>query len=137
MRVTAQLKDIRHSPFKMRVMAMAVKKMPVEEARNVLKLSSKKASRYLLKVFESAVANAKNNFALDEKSLVTAEIQIGEGRKLRKPNYRARGQMDMMKSRFSHIRVVLESVERPKAAKKVEKKAKDDKKVETKEEKKA
>ncbi|NTV30626.1 50S ribosomal protein L22 [candidate division WWE3 bacterium] len=122
--VLSHLRNIRHSPFKMRVMSTLVKDKPLDEARELLRVSPKKSAQYLLKAVNSAVANAKSNLGVKEDRLVLGEIQINEGRRIRKPNYRARGQVDTIRSRYSHIRVVLNVIEEPKVAPKKQVKAK-------------
>ncbi|MCA9392111.1 uL22 family ribosomal protein [candidate division WWE3 bacterium] len=91
----------------MRVVANAVKDLPLDKMRERLKVSTKKAAPYILKVVNAAVANAVNNFSLHEDDLVLEQLQIGDGRKVRKPKYRARGRMDVTRTRYSNIRVVL------------------------------
>lgn len=107
MQVIAQTKNIRHSPYKMRVVAREVSNMSIQEAQKMLAMSNKKAAPYILKTLNSAVANAVNNFELSEQNLIIKDIQIGEGMSYRKPKFRARGRLNFTKSRFSHIRVAL------------------------------
>ncbi len=127
MKVIAKLNNVRHSPFKMRVVVNAVKDLSIAEARTRLRLSPKKAARYVLKTLNSAVANAVNNFNLDESKLKIEEMQVGEGRRYKKPRYRARGRLNILKSRYSNLRVVLtdgedEVVDVKKSEKKADKK---------------
>ncbi len=131
MKVIAKLNNVRHSPFKMRVVTNAVKGLSIAEARTRLKLSPKKASRFVLKTLNSAVANAVNNFKLDEAKLTIAEMQVGEGRRYKKPRYRARGRLNILKSRYSNLRIVItdgeEEVVEVKETKKTEAKKEDEK----------
>lgn len=127
LKVMAHLKNIRHSPYKMRVMSTLIKTKPLSEAREILRVSPKKSAQYLLKAVNSAVANAKNNLGVKEDRLTLGDIQINEGRRIRKPNYRARGQVDTIRTRYSHIRVVLNvNEDAPVSAKKADEKIKNE-----------
>lgn len=95
------------SPFKVRAIANQVRDMQLPQVRSYLGLSQKKAAQYLLKTINSAVANAVHNSNLLEKDLSLISLQIGEARTYRKPKYRARGRMDIMRTTFSHIFVVV------------------------------
>jgi len=102
-KVAATTKNLRMSPFKVRAVANQVRNMPLSEARAYLGLSQKKAAQYLLKTINSAVANATHNSSMPESELKLLNLQIGEANTYRKPKYRARGRMDIMRTTFSHI----------------------------------
>lgn len=105
--IVAKLNNVRHSPRKVRTVANEYKQMPLSVLRERLVFSRKKAASYILKAVNSAVANATNNLNLREDELTLASLVVGEGRRIRKPKYRARGRMDMTLTRYSNIRVVL------------------------------
>lgn len=107
MLVRARLDNLQISPYKVRVVARQIKDLPLDEALEVLELSPKKAARPLKKVLESAVANAVNNFGLERSSLKIKELQVGDGRRLRRVKPRARGRADLIRKRASNVRVIL------------------------------
>ena len=72
MKVRAQAKYVRHSPYKVRRVLDLVRGLPVQEAEDVLRLTSRGATEPISKVLKSAVANAEHNHALDAEDLVVA-----------------------------------------------------------------
>jgi len=73
MKVKAQARFIRQSPYKVRRVLDLVRGLPVEEAEHVLRLTPRAASGPIAKTLKSAVANAEHNHALDPEELVVTE----------------------------------------------------------------
>ncbi len=119
--ITAKLTGIRHSPRKMRVVIDTVKDLPIPQMLEQLSLTRKKAAQYIYKTLRSALANAKNNFQLNENEVKLKEMQAGDARKVRKPKFRARGRMDVARIRYSNLLIVLESLKEDKEEVKVKK----------------
>ena len=109
--VKAINRNVRISPDKVRVMAKQIKGMSLKDAQAYLGLSQRKASGPLLKTINSAIANAVNNESMEESTLELKDLQIGESMTYKKPKYRARGRMDIMRTTFSHIRVQVGSIQ--------------------------
>lgn len=65
------------------------------------------ASPIILKVLNSAVANATHNNDLDLSKLYVKEAYIGEGVRLKRMLPRAKGQGDIIQKKTSHITVVV------------------------------
>jgi len=65
MEVTAKLKHARISPQKCRLVADVVRGKPVGNALATLRFMPKKGAEIVLKVLESAIANAENNNGAD------------------------------------------------------------------------
>jgi len=107
MRVHAQAKYIRQSPFKVRRVLDLVRGRSVAEARDVLAFTNRKAADAIRKVLESAVANAEHNFALDGDELFVAEAFADEGPTLKRYRPRARGRASRIRKRTSHITIVV------------------------------
>lgn len=120
--VTAQLNDYRQSPRKVRLVADAVRGKKVSVALTNLNFIPKRATLALVKLIESAVANATNNHGLSLESLVVKEIRVDGGSILYRRMPRARGSAYPIRKRTSSVRVVLES--RAEAVKKTSKKTK-------------
>jgi len=107
--IKSSLKYHREAPRKIRLVAGLVKKNTnIIDAKNQLKFSPKKAARTLLSVLNSAVANAKHNYNLEEGDLKIREIIINEGPKLKRWRPVAMGSAHPIEKKTSHITVVLE-----------------------------
>lgn len=107
MKVRAQAKYIRQSPYKVRRVLDLVRGLPVGEARHVLAFTDRRAADPVLKVLDSAVANAQHNYALDADELFIAEAFADEGPTLKRWRPRARGRATRIRKRTSHITVVV------------------------------
>ena len=107
MRVKAQAKYIRQSPYKVRLVLDLVRGLPVTEAEHVLRLTSRGATEPVAKVLRYAVANAEHNHALDSEDLVVAEAYADEGPTLKRFRPRARGRASRIRKRTSHITIVV------------------------------
>jgi large subunit ribosomal protein L22 len=107
MKVRAQAKYVRQSPYKVRRVLDLVRGLPVQEAEDVLRLASRGATEPITKVLKSAVANAEHNYALDADDLVVAEAYADEGPTLKRYRPRARGRATRIRKRTSHITIVV------------------------------
>jgi large subunit ribosomal protein L22 len=107
MKVRAQAKYVRQSPYKVRRVLDLVRGLPVQEAEDVLRLASRGATEPISKVLKSAVANAEHNHALDADDLVVAEAYADEGPTLKRYRPRARGRATRIRKRTSHITIVV------------------------------
>ncbi len=108
LQVRAVSKYILGSPIKMRRVVNSVRGMRAQDALEVLALLPQAAAVPVYKTVKSAMANADENFALEQEDLFIAEIRIDEGPRLRRARYGARGRFKPIKKRMSHITVVLE-----------------------------
>ena len=77
----------------------------VATARNILDNTNTKASRLIIKVLNSAVANAVNNNGANESDLVISECYINPGQVLKRIKFASRGNVDRRDKRTSHITV--------------------------------
>lgn len=111
MKVTATLKNLRTSPRKVRLVANLIKGMDAKTALVQLQQVIKKSSLDFEKLVKSAVANAENNFGLDRDNLYIADVQVGEGPKLKRWLPRAHGRATLLLKRTSRIDIVLEERE--------------------------
>ena len=108
MQVTATARNVRLSPEKVRLVVAQIKKMKPQSAVTILDHVHKSSSPVLKKVIKSALANAKNNFNLDERTLSFKEILVGKGPVSKRYRAVARGRAHAILKRTSHIKVVLE-----------------------------
>lgn len=107
MLITAKLRYLRIAPRKVRMVVDLIRGKSVEEAQTILAFVVKNAAAPLLKLLNSAVANAKNNFQIDSSNLYIAKITVDEGQKYKRWRPRARGQAYEIQKKTSHITLVL------------------------------
>jgi large subunit ribosomal protein L22 len=105
--VTAELKNYRQAPRKVRLVVDSVRGKNVETALTTLTFMSKKASLVVKKLIESAVANASHNFNLKSDNLFVKEITVDQGPIIKRWRARARGRAASIHKHTSHIKVVL------------------------------
>lgn len=105
--VTAQLRYYRQGPRKMRLVADVIRGRDVTRAVGLLTVTNKKAARALLKLLRSAIANAKNNFALDTELLRVRSITVDGGPMLKRWLPRAHGRATPIRERTSHVTLTL------------------------------
>lgn len=103
----AQLKSLRMSPRKVRLVVDLVRGMNVEAARAELAFNKKAAARPVLKLLESAVANAVHNHHMKTENLMIETAFVDEGKTLRRWMPRAMGRATPLRKRSSHITLVL------------------------------
>ena len=80
------------------------------QAVAILENTDKSSSMPVLKVLNSAAANAENNMNLNKEDLFVAEAYSAQGPTLKRLMIRARGRADRMLKRTSHITVILDTV---------------------------
>lgn len=108
----AVLKDCPTSPRKMRLVADMVRGMEVNRALDVLKFSSKEASRKVEKLLMSAVANwqAKNEgVRLEESDLYVKTIAVDSGRILKRLRPAPQGRAHRIRKRSNHVTLHVDS----------------------------
>jgi len=110
MEVTAKLKHARISPQKCRLVADVVRGKPVGNALAMLRFMPKKGAEIILKVLESAVANAENNNGADVDELKVNTIMVDEGPVMKRWRARARGRAAKIIKRTCHVTVSVEQV---------------------------
>jgi large subunit ribosomal protein L22 len=105
MQVEASLRYARISPQKCRLVADAVRGKGVGNALATLKFMPKKGAKLVLKVLESAIANAENNLGADIDELKVSSIQVDHAPVLKRFAARAKGRGNRIVKRNSHITV--------------------------------
>jgi large subunit ribosomal protein L22 len=103
MQVIARLRHARISPQKCRLVADVVRGKGVGSALATLKFMPKKGAAMLLKVLESAIANAENNLGADIDELKINRIEIDVAPVLKRFAARAKGRSSRIVKRNSHI----------------------------------
>lgn len=105
--VKAHARFIRMSPRKIRVVINQVRGMGIVEALDALRFINRAAARPVVKLLESAVANADHNFHIEKKDLFIKKIIGNEGPTLKRSRPRAHGSSASILKKTCHISVVL------------------------------
>ena len=105
MLVTARLRHARISPQKCRLVADTVRGKGVGNALATLKFMPKKGAKLVLKVLESAIANAENNRGADIDELKVDRIEVDVAPVLKRFAARAKGRGSRVVKRNSHITI--------------------------------
>ena len=108
MEIVAKSKAERITPRKVMLVADVIRNKKVEQALNTLSLVRKRAASVLIKLLESAVANAINNAKQNKDLLFIKRIEVTEGPFLKRFRASTRGRTHPYKKRSSHIKIVLE-----------------------------
>lgn len=103
----SSLKNYRQSPRKVRLVADTVRGKKVQQALLELKFLPKRAAKQLMKLVDSAVANAENNFKVKKDDLVIKDISVDKGITLKRYRPRARGVAKRINKRTSNITLSL------------------------------
>jgi len=111
MEVIAKLKQAPLSAQKARLVVDLIRRMNVAEAMNTLKYTPKKGAKIVLKLLESAVANAENNHGADLDQLVIGSVFVDEAGTLKRITQRAKGRANRICKRQSHITIKLQDEE--------------------------
>ena len=107
MEARATLKYARISPRKVKIVLDLIRGKDAGKAMAILHNTKKSASEYLIKLLGSAVANATNNYNMDESKLYVAECFVCEGPTLKRIMPRAKGSADRIFKRTSHVTIVV------------------------------
>ncbi|TXE16213.1 50S ribosomal protein L22 [Psychroserpens burtonensis] len=106
----AKLNNCPTSPRKMRLVADLVRGKEAEKALQILRFSSKEASRRLEKLVLSAISNwqAKNEDAdMEEADLFVQEIRVDGGTMLKRLRPAPQGRAHRIRKRSNHVTVVI------------------------------
>jgi large subunit ribosomal protein L22 len=105
MEAAATLRYARISPQKCRLVADQIRGQSVADALRILRFSTKKAAGIVVKVLESAIANAEHNYGADIDELKVATIQVDGAPTFTRYRARAKGRGNQILKRNSHITV--------------------------------
>lgn len=103
---------IRVSPRKARAVIALIKGKDVNDALVILKNINKKVSSFLIKLLNSAIANARRLPNMRQEDLYIANIFADGGPMLKRYKAQAMGRAAMIRRRTSHLTVELEARER-------------------------
>ena len=115
--VRASARSLHLSPRKMRLVTNLVKGLSVNDAMTQLAFTNKKGAKFLVKLLQSAVANAENNFSLNADKLFIKTVTCDMGQTMKRYFPRARGSAFIIRRKLSHVNVILEEQSGPAAKK--------------------
>ena len=107
-RPMAEARYIRIPSSKVEIVLDLVRGKSYTDAVAILSSTNKSACEPILKVLNSAAANAENNNNMPKDNLYVAECWAGKGPTLKRMMPRARGRADRIFKGTSHITVVLD-----------------------------
>ncbi len=107
MEAKAIARHIRIAPRKVRIVIDLIRGKNVGEAFAILKNTPKVGSEVVIKVLNSAVANAEHNYDMNSDKLYVAAAYVDQGPTLKRIHPRSRGQAFKILKRTSHVTVVV------------------------------
>ena len=99
---------IRVSQLKLANITRLIINQKVNKAVEQLKFSNKRISQNVLKVLNSAIANAENNKQLDIDNLYVKEAYVGKSLSMKRFRPRAKGRASSILKPFSKLTIILE-----------------------------
>lgn len=109
--VIAKGRYIRQSPFKVRLVLNLLRNVSALEGINILKFTKRRAADEILKILNSAISNAENNFGLSVENLYIVKAVADEGPTLKRFRPRARGRASRIDKRTCHVTIELKEME--------------------------
>jgi ribosomal protein L22 len=109
--VRARARYVRSAPRKARLVMEHIRGRPVEQARAILDLTPRAVSGDILKLLDSAVANAESNYELAADELRVQKAYVDEGPTIKRYRPRALGRATRINKRTSHMTIELTTQE--------------------------
>jgi ribosomal protein L22 len=105
--ISARAKYVRSAPRKARLVMGHIRGKPVEQARAILDHGSRAVTGDILKLLDSAVANAEANHELAADELRVRAAHVDEGPTIKRYRPRALGRATRINKRTSHMTIEL------------------------------
>ena len=103
----ASVRNLGVSPNKVRPVLDLVRKLSADDAERVLQLQPRTAAGHVLKLLESAIANAEHNQQIPIDELFIDRCWCDEGPTRKWGQARARGRYFRIRKRSSHVTIIL------------------------------
>ncbi len=101
---------VRISSRKVKTVIDLIRGKQVAEAKAILMATPKVATEPVMKLLNSAIANAENNKDMAADTLFVAEVFADQGPTLKRFRPRAQGRASRIRKRTSHITIILDQV---------------------------
>ena len=111
--VRARARYVRSAPRKARLVMHHIRGKRVADARAILGHTPRAASTDVLKLLNSAVANAEHNYELDVDDLLVSRAYVDEGPTIKRWRPRAYGRATRINKRTSHMTIALTTASEP------------------------
>jgi len=98
-------KNIGYSAYKMRRIIDLIRSKSVNDARLQLSMLGTPAAKEILKILNSAIANASNNESISEDELYVTKIFADSGTRLKRFKPKARGRAGAFDRPSSHLTI--------------------------------
>ena len=98
-------KNIGYSAYKMRRIIDLIRPKSVNDARLQLSMLGTPAAKEILKILNSAIANASNNESISEEELYVTKIFADNGPRLKRFKPKARGRAGAFDRPSSHLTI--------------------------------
>lgn len=112
MQFVSKARYIRFSPYKLRPYVDVIRGKNVGHALNWLETCAVQRIVPIKKMLKSAAANAKQLKGLEAQNLVIKDIRVDEGPVYKYFRPGAMGRANMQRRRFSHMRVIIENLDK-------------------------
>src|SRR4051794_32194027 len=109
--VAARARYVRSAPRKARLVMGHIRGKPVEQARGILSHVPRSVSSDILKLLNSAVANAESSYELAVDELRVERAWVDEGPTIKRYRPRALGRATRINRRTSHMTIELTTIE--------------------------
>ncbi len=110
MEVRAQLRFLRATPRKVRLVADLIRGKDVQDAVNILHLANKHAAKDLEKLLKSAIANAENREEpMDVDRMFVKEVMVDCGPSMKRFRPAPMGRGFRVLKRSSHVTIKLDT----------------------------
>lgn len=102
-------KNIQISPRKLRLLATSIKTLNPKDALNQLKFVNTKAARVLVLALKNIIADAKNNFGLDQDTLKFDAVKVDESMKIKRmdKSHGSRFNRGVIQKRHSRLEIIV------------------------------
>ncbi len=111
MEAYAKTRHVRLSATKARLVGRLIVGKQVDEAKAILKVLPQKASKFIEKTLDSAVANAENNFKMDRDVLYVDKVFIDAEGPLKRVLPKGFGRADIIRKPVSQITIIVKEKE--------------------------
>ena len=107
MEAKANLKYLRISPRKVKIVLDLIRGKSIAQANAILMATPKAASELMIKLLKSAVSNAENNHQMDPEKLYVSTCYANPGPIIKRIMPRAQGRAYRINKRTSHVTIAV------------------------------
>jgi len=107
-KLITKLNYLKIAPRKVRLLGSVLKGLPAQEAQAQLLIRRERSAKPLLKLLNSALANAKNQKNIEPQKLFVSSLRVDGGPMLKRFLPRAMGRATPIHKKMSHVTLILE-----------------------------